>query len=66
MTISSKHPLLATGNLAEACLGLFAVGAATVTLFTVGPLISVWISLVFAVSTTAIALFSAYHLWSGN
>lgn len=64
--LSPKHPLLSAGNLLEGCAGLLAISAGVLTILSVGPILSAWVSLIFACTTTIVAFMSAYHLWKGN
>lgn len=60
------HPFLSGANIGEAAVGCVAIAAGIVTLVMAGGMLSAWISLAFAITTTAIAAMSAYHLWFGS
>jgi len=59
---SNSHPVLATGNLIEGTLGVFAVGMGIYSLFLYGFGASLILSLCYTAAVTVIALMSAYNL----
>jgi hypothetical protein len=63
MSRTTNHPILAAGNLTEGLIGIAAIAAGAISLATFGFTAPLVFSFLYTIGITALALFSAYHLY---
>jgi hypothetical protein len=63
MSRTVSHPVLAIGNLTEGLLGFAAIASGVISLIAFGPTAPLVFSFLYTIGITALALFSAYHLY---